>query len=685
MGNKCCHSSLHSITPLNTTIVDIKSITSTNTPSNKNTNNNCSGLHSGKSSNILLNKHNLDQYINSQKHCNLLSTTSTANDKLYHNNTVSPSKRESSSYIDTHTASTTHIRSPSIKHRTMITSKELHSIHGSIRNLPAAHKLITQISSNDRLINSIQNNNYANSVSHFKLNLSNNNSFVDTIQQLSNDIPSRRKSLRNTRIHHNLNNIAHTSNDQFRVHRSILDENKSRGSSVNIIYPHSNINRVSQQHSSRTESHNHMNNDSNTVIDNNSSSVAEIDVTQSFYNKFSHIHETHSVDIFINSDGAKQINQYIIECEIGRGTSAVVKKVLSLHDHKCYAMKVIDQSKLLAQNSGQWHTIQCEIAIMKKLSHTNIVQLYEVMHDTTTDTLYCIMEYCELGAIYNEDMFDSLCDPLPLPVALKYFQHSICAVNYLHQHNVIHRDIKPSNLLLCSNGTIKLTDFGVSLSYDNNESDQLHDTKGSIPFMSPETIQRNTAEYSGKASDIWSLGVTLYTFIYGKLPWTSSNVHELYKLVVNQPLHIPDTPNIPNSLHGLLLHMLDKNPLTRITMNDIMIHEWVTDNGTWNAREYDSTITHSDPISMIDTITQNDIANAVITVNKLSMMVRLKHKMKRMANNARNSARKSAAASFNMKFFTEAKHALDQAMVTEHDKLQSTNISYPVNEATTAG
>jgi [calcium/calmodulin-dependent protein kinase] kinase len=104
-----------------------------------------------------------------------------------------------------------------------------------------------------------------------------------------------------------------------------------------------------------------------------------------------------------------------------------------------------------------------------------------------------------------------------------------------------YRDIKPSNLLLSETNCVKIADFGVSCEFEGIDA-FLTGTAGTPAFMAPEALTEDSSLfYSGRAQDIWSLGITLYALVYGKVPFWDAYVIALHKKIKNDPVHFPET------------------------------------------------------------------------------------------------------------------------------------------------
>ena len=126
-------------------------------------------------------------------------------------------------------------------------------------------------------------------------------------------------------------------------------------------------------------------------------------------------------------------------------------------------------------------------------------------------------------------------------------------------------------------GRLRIADFGVCNEFQGAEDAWLDNTVGTPAFLAPEAL---VGKFSGKAADIWSMGITLYAFVYGILPFFDMNIVALYGLIQHQGLKFPPSPTISAKLKDLLIRMLSKDPSQRITLPEIKNHSWVTCDGT---------------------------------------------------------------------------------------------------------
>lgn len=152
----------------------------------------------------------------------------------------------------------------------------------------------------------------------------------------------------------------------------------------------------------------------------------------------------------------------------------------------------------------------------------------------------------------------------------------------VHAQGIIHRDIKPDNCLVTGDDVLKITDFGVSEMFEKES--EMHTTKsaGSPAFMPPELCVAKHGQISGKAADVWSMGVTLFCLHFGKIPFEVSGMLELYDAIRCNPIHELDPEKIvDDDLCDLLVKLLEKDPQKRIDMDEIRVGN--TESTLWNA------------------------------------------------------------------------------------------------------
>uniref|UniRef100_A0A8C5RSC5 non-specific serine/threonine protein kinase n=1 Tax=Laticauda laticaudata TaxID=8630 RepID=A0A8C5RSC5_LATLA len=185
-----------------------------------------------------------------------------------------------------------------------------------------------------------------------------------------------------------------------------------------------------------------------------------------------------------------------------------------------------------------------EIAILKKLDHINIVKLIEVLDDPAEDNLYMVFVLLFTPNIFRPVMEVPCDNPFSEEQAWLYFRDIVLGIEYLHYQKIIHRDIKPSNLLLGDDGHVKIADFGVSNQFEGSDA-QLSSTAGTPAFMAPETISDSGKTFSGKALDVWAMGITLFCFIYGKCPFIDEFILALHNKIKNKPVEFPEESIFP--------------------------------------------------------------------------------------------------------------------------------------------
>ncbi|RCH81919.1 hypothetical protein CU098_000707, partial [Rhizopus stolonifer] len=307
-------------------------------------------------------------------------------------------------------------------------------------------------------------------------------------------------------------------------------------------------------------------------------------------------------------EGLRKINNYLLKKEIGRGAFGTVHLGIDENTQTEYAIKEFSKSRLRKkeqmdlfrsggprgrgrgrmmglgvnnphqqqQPTNPLNLIRGEMAVLKKLSHPHIVRLYEVLDDPSGDSLYMVFEMMHKGVLMDIEI-GQVAEPYSPEIARRYFKEMMLGIEYLHANDIVHRDIKPDNLLLSQQDVLKIVDFGVSEMFVKG-NDKLKKSAGSPAFMAPELCVARHGEVSGRAADIWSMGITLYCMIYGKTPFDSTNILELYEMIKQADIEYGQ--DIDPNLLDLFHRILDRNPDTRITMKELREHPWITNNGT---------------------------------------------------------------------------------------------------------
>ncbi|MCO5581825.1 hypothetical protein L7F22_035714 [Adiantum nelumboides] len=259
-----------------------------------------------------------------------------------------------------------------------------------------------------------------------------------------------------------------------------------------------------------------------------------------------------------------KVGKYELGRTLGEGTFAKVKFARNTETGDNVAIKIVNKEKILKHKMVE--QIKREISTMKLIKHPNVVQLYEVLASKTN--IYIVLEFVTGGELFDKIFHQG---KLKEDEARKYFQQLINAVDYCHSRGVYHRDLKPENLLLDSQKNLKISDFGLSaLPQQFREDGLLHTTCGTPNYVAPEVL--SDKGYNGATADLWSCGVILYVLMAGYLPFDEQNLMTLYKKINKADFTCPAW--FSSGARKLILQILDPNPLTRITVPEILQNDW---------------------------------------------------------------------------------------------------------------
>lgn len=236
--------------------------------------------------------------------------------------------------------------------------------------------------------------------------------------------------------------------------------------------------------------------------------------------------------------------------------SGGMSEVYKAKDHKLnryVAVKVLKQEFSDDRNFVSKFRVEAQSAA--GLAHPNIVNVYDVGEDE--GIYYIVMEFVE-GITLKEYIMDH--GRLSAEQALDFALQIASGIEVAHQNHTIHRDIKPQNIIVSKNGTLKVTDFGIARAATSNTVAST--AMGSVHYISPEQARGG---YSDEKSDIYSLGITIYEMVTGKVPFEGDNNVTVALMHIQGEMIPPRQyyPDIPASFEKVILKCTQKKPERR--------------------------------------------------------------------------------------------------------------------------
>jgi serine/threonine protein kinase len=258
--------------------------------------------------------------------------------------------------------------------------------------------------------------------------------------------------------------------------------------------------------------------------------------------------------------------RYEIGDRLGSGGMSNVYKATDLTLERTVAVKVLAEH--LSDDERFVARFRREALAVARLIHPNIVQVYDTGVDDGRH--FIVMEYVEgrSGAQILQRQ-----GPIAPEIAAEVGAQACAGLDYAHRRGLIHRDVKPGNLMIVGGPvgggemTVKLTDFGIARALEQTRITQVGSVVGTAAYLAPEQVR---GEEATPATDVYALGVVLYQFLTGRLPYEGSTLAELAVRQQNDRPLPPSTYNdeVTEALGAAVLRALEGDPSRRYASAD---------------------------------------------------------------------------------------------------------------------
>ena len=245
--------------------------------------------------------------------------------------------------------------------------------------------------------------------------------------------------------------------------------------------------------------------------------------------------------------------RYEIVGKIGTGGMADVYKAMDHKLNRFVAVKVLKPE--FREDTTFIKKFRSEAQAAAGLTHPNIVNVFDVGDDG--GVYYIVMELIE-GITLKE--YISKKGKLSIKEATSIAIQVSMGLEAAHSHGIVHRDVKPQNIIISTDGKVKVTDFGIARAASSNTISS--NVMGSVHYSSPEQVRGG---YSDEKSDIYSLGITLYEMVTGRVPFDADTpVSVALKHMQEEPVEpIELNPNLPIAVNKIIMRALQKDTTLR--------------------------------------------------------------------------------------------------------------------------
>ena len=250
---------------------------------------------------------------------------------------------------------------------------------------------------------------------------------------------------------------------------------------------------------------------------------------------------------------------------LGCGSTSVVTLVENEKTGQRFSAKVISKKDI--ENRHMMKSIQMEISILQTIDHPNIIKIYdtfEISDENQNQYIVMILEYCKNGDLLTYAIDNGFSSENQKKKIIMGF---LDAIRYLHNRGISHGDIKTENILLDTNLTAKLCDFG----YCRTSTVAGNDAKnGTLYYAAPELFKKG--QFDTLKTDIWAIGVTLYAISELQFPFKDGDQNYIIKQIVSGNLSI--RPEVDQKLRTIVESCTQMNPQNRPTIDDLIKHDY---------------------------------------------------------------------------------------------------------------
>ncbi|WP_427914727.1 serine/threonine-protein kinase [Ramlibacter sp. MMS24-I3-19] len=251
-----------------------------------------------------------------------------------------------------------------------------------------------------------------------------------------------------------------------------------------------------------------------------------------------------------------RVGAYLITKRLGEGGVGEVFKGMDVMLEREVAIKVLHHE--FASDPVFVERFSREAQLHAKLSHPNVATVHAFLHEG--DKQFLVMEYV---AGISLDEFVRAGGPVPFRRALTIFRRALDGIEHAHRNGIVHRDIKPANIMVADSGSVKVMDFGIARALDSQDHLTRHgQVAGTAKAMSPEQIRGGEADVR---SDIYSLGIVLYTMLAGRAPFEADSDIAMMKAQLEQapPRLRTLAADVPPEVEAAVMRALQKDPAAR--------------------------------------------------------------------------------------------------------------------------